>query len=340
MRNLKHIMAVIALLGCGDFNSRLDGEILDETGGTVRSEQAELTLPAGALQAPILAQITALDGTTLPDFARVIMQPHRLDPQDVVLDAVGELRLTYDPVALRDVDPANLRLVRVEAEGVMRLAGSVVDVDAATVTAAVDRLGTYGIAPLCSDDAGCDEGERCARGACLSDEACIVDADCRPDELCADNVCQAFAPPDRDADGVPDDADNCPDVPNGEQADADEDGIGDACDPQPGPEVCDDGLDNDADGVVDENCEEICDGLDNDGDGVVDEMCDEPQPEICDGLDNDRDGMTDEDCVQEEICDDAIDNDGDGLVDEGCDGCAGDMDCAPGQTCQDGVCQG
>ena len=30
----------------------------------------------------------------------------------------------------------------------------------------------------------------------------------------------------RDGDGVPDDYDNCPDLPNGEQADADGDNIG------------------------------------------------------------------------------------------------------------------
>ena len=39
--------------------------------------------------------------------------------------------------------------------------------------------------------------------------------------------------PDRDADGVPDALDNCPDVYNPDQADSDGDGIGDACD-QPG----------------------------------------------------------------------------------------------------------
>jgi hypothetical protein len=47
---------------------------------------------------------------------------------------------------------------------------------------------------------------------------------------------------DRDGDGVPDDEDNCPDVPNPDQADEDGDGLGDACDacagtiiPEPAP---------------------------------------------------------------------------------------------------------
>jgi Ca2+-binding RTX toxin-like protein len=37
---------------------------------------------------------------------------------------------------------------------------------------------------------------------------------------------------DADGDGVLDDVDNCPDDPNPSQADGDEDGIGDACDPE------------------------------------------------------------------------------------------------------------
>lgn len=40
--------------------------------------------------------------------------------------------------------------------------------------------------------------------------------------------------PDGDGDGVPDDQDNCPNVPNAAQADFDQDGQGDACTPQDG----------------------------------------------------------------------------------------------------------
>jgi Ca2+-binding RTX toxin-like protein len=48
---------------------------------------------------------------------------------------------------------------------------------------------------------------------------------------------QPGPPPDRDADGVPDSTDNCPNVSNANQADGDGDGLGTVCDPVEAPPV-------------------------------------------------------------------------------------------------------
>ncbi|MEN0064730.1 MAG: hypothetical protein AAGA48_21470 [Myxococcota bacterium] len=128
------------------------------------------------------------------------------------------------------------------------------------------------------------------------------------------------------------------------------------------PEICDDGVDNDIDGLLDcadfdcagdPNClVEICnDYLDNDADGIID--CLDPDcaadpicgAEICDdNFDNDVDGLldcADFDCAGDpnclvEFCDDGGDNDADGLIDCFDPDCAADKICGP-EVCDDGV---
>lgn len=118
----------------------------------------------------------------------------------------------------------------------------------------------------------------------------------------------------------------------------------------PCPEDCDDGMDNDLDGLLDcldsdcvedRGCWEVCkDGEDNDMDGLVD--CFDADcvglwdcRELCnDGQDNDKDGLSDcedadcsEDLACPEECTDGVDNDADASVD-----CA-DPECVRHEAC-------
>ncbi len=176
--------------------------------------------------------------------------------------------------------------------------------------------------------------------------------------------CDTGTVDDTDGDGVLNEEDNCPDAANEDQADADADGVGDACDP--------DLLDTDEDGVVDslDNCPEVAneDQADADADGVGDacdpDLVDTDEDTVPDATDNcpevantdqadaDADGVgdlcdpdlvdTDEDTVPDatdncpEVANtDQLDTDGDGVGDA-CQDAEPEPEPEPGEGCTTG----
>ncbi len=146
-----------------------------------------------------------------------------------------------------------------------------------------------------------------------------------------------------------------------------------ACDPESKKksEICNDGIDNDADSQIDcadpgcygqaggptgqlcQSQETRCnDGFDNDADGIADcadaDCATSPDCaiEICDNdIDDDGDGdvdCDDADCADHascgsEVCNNGTDDDGDGDVDCDDSDCAGASNCAPTEVCNDGI---
>jgi len=84
---------------------------------------------------------------------------------------------------------------------------------------------------ICDVDADCRRKETCSPGGTCQRHfgSCRTDADCRPGLTCAPHLVTVNAA-DTDGDGVVDPFDNCPRRANTDQADENDNGVGDACD--------------------------------------------------------------------------------------------------------------
>lgn len=85
-----------------------------------------------------------------------------------------------------------------------------------------------GIDPL---DYTCSQGVCAVKQGTANGAPCNENRDCSVGELCEFGQCITDSNVDRDADGIPDQLDACPDIPNPGEPDCDENGLPDACDP-------------------------------------------------------------------------------------------------------------
>jgi hypothetical protein len=160
--------------------------------------------------------------------------------------------------------------------------------------------------------------------------AADTDGDGIPD---AADDCPNVADPeqrDTDGDGVGDACDDCPSTPDPTQADRDGDGVGDACDDCPSTPNADQ-TDSDHDGIGDA-CAPGVPLADTDGDGVPDVADDCPTVPDPAQADRDGDGIGDAcDNCPNTASPDQRDQDGDGAGDV-CDPCPLDASCTPMQA--------
>ena len=151
----------------------------------------------------------------------------------------------------------------------------------ACVEGSVDCLGVMPIAEVCDGlDNDCD-GE-------VDEEFGDLDEDGLPD--CLDD--------DKDGDGVNNDVDNCPEIPNPDQKNIDLDYQGDACDPDKDGDLDPDETDcAPLNGSIGHKATEVCNGLDDDCDEVIDDGfadLDNDGTADCIDVDDDNDGAPDD----------------------------------------------
>jgi hypothetical protein len=333
MSGMRKLMVLAWLAaGCGGFgdtDAPLNQVKVGPKGGVVVNGEATVSIPEGALPSEATVEIRAREDVP----AGYLGTAYEYLPEGLEFAVPVSIGIVYDPAALPEGTQEARMVMATLVEGAWRLVpGSHADATNHSVVAEVTHFSVYAMfasAPCltaldCADLPILDQcgGEwTCQQGRCLWE--CQVECEegqvgqaCIP----LDAVGACAAGQERCTKGAW------------------------MCEPaQPLLEICN-GLDDDCDGVVDEDCGLPCSsnsdcaqgqscvngqcsvGSDLDGDGFPDDQdCDPSDPavhpaalEVCDGVDNDCDGQADEGCTLP---------------------CASDQDCAAGQACVNGQCQ-
>ena len=172
-----------------------------------------------------------------------------------------------------------------------------------------DGIVDDGCSAVCMGDADCGAGQACVHGVCTPiATTCMSDEECGAGQACLHGVCAPIAT-------------TC--MSDAECGGAGFGCISGICQALP-VEICGNHIDDDGDGLVDEDCGGVC---------SVDSDCAAGQ--VC------ASGICTAACTPvAEICVNGADDDCDGIVDDGCPsgGCRTDAECSAGQVCYSGTC--
>ena len=169
---------LISLVGCISDPLETPFEVDDDLDGDkaqiYTKGEATLQVPPGAASPGFVPTIERVSAAGVPRWAHsagiVADTLHRFEPSGTTFAAPVDIVLAYDPAALGEIDPGNLRLVWLDHDN-QRLVtmGNQLDPVAHTVLGQTTHFSDFAIAPQCLEDADCGEDLICLFGGCFAE---------------------------------------------------------------------------------------------------------------------------------------------------------------------------